>query len=198
MKLYNHTKLDSEICERVILEASKAIGAVPRTKHIPIKVVTCKGWSIKGTAYKGQKVSLAFMTRRQGRRINYDECRQMIEADGIMVLRIPIFKGRAFLQTAEDVFAIVAHEWRHIRDYQKGLKFDSHSVLYYNRCQEKRARRSEKLAEQNLHKMKEAQEAVLDLAINLEGLAEEREKKGWDNRKRKIRTEGPKKKLKIF
>ena len=102
-----------------------------------------------------------------------------------LALRFPVLDSRDALKLAERIFSVVAHEWRHIRDDQRGLRFDSHDIPYWYRCQEIRARRSQKLAGKNLHKMERAQEAVLNLAINIEEVVDEKEKRNGKSGKEK-------------
>lgn len=190
MRLFNHTKTNSDLLKKVILEAAKSIGIAPKTRYVPVKVIITSSWRVKGIAYKGREVTLAFMNGRNRRNRDYcTEAYTMIKANGFMVLSLPLLRhyGDA-LELAEIIFAVAAHEWRHIRDCQQGCRFDSHKVLYWDRCQEIRAKRSEKLAGINLHKSVNAQEAVLNLAINLEEVTKEVKRKyeeKWARRRKK-------------
>jgi hypothetical protein len=73
------------------------------------------------------------------------------------------------LPVAETFFSLAAHEFRHVRDFGKGLRWDTRRRSRHdNRPQERRAFHSQARAKRRLDARADWQDAVLNLAIALE------------------------------
>ena len=190
MKLYNNTRLDTEILRKVLYRAAKAVGSV-RTKEVVIKVTTSsrylsgrvEGWwggyyewflsgeSAPCTTYSSD---LHHSHRRSQR--DDTKGRLVFSDGGFMFLRIPVMGKYNWpdytdpLYLAEEIYRIAAHEWRHIRDKQKKKQFGQYNRRWANRPHERRAVNSANRALRLKDQRKDIQEAILDLALCVEAI----------------------------
>lgn len=180
MKFYNHTKIDDKILEKVFYRAAKATGSV-RTNKVIVKVNT-SGKYISGVAFKTYGWLYKGWLEKNRKKDAYslgwigDAAEKIYTDGGYIVLRIPVWSDFYYdlLEFAEKIYKVAAHEWRHIRDYQKNAIFHSHKIRWKNRCQEKRAMFSEKKAMVIKDKRLDIQEDVINLGIQIEQLRMER------------------------
>lgn len=93
---------------------------------------------------------------------------------GCLFLKIPVnrFWFKDVLVFAEKIFALVAHEWKHIADLQKEKEFGSYRRRWKNRPHERRAIVAENKAMRAKDKRMDIQDAIIDLAINIERVRE--------------------------
>ncbi len=176
MKLYNHTKINDKILEKVLYLSAKAVGAV-RTGKVVVKVTTstygCSG-EVRNSRYgfmyyHGYLNSSRKWNKKTGEYINKKD-RKLISTDGgYMFLKITA-KHREPLILAERIFDLASHEWQHIKDLQKHGKFGSYNRNWKNRPHERRAITASKRAERVKDKRLDIQDAILNLAIYIEEL----------------------------
>lgn len=173
MKLYNRTKLDDDLLEKVLYDAAKKTKIGVRAGNVVVKVTSSSSY-LSGCVWSASGVSKQWL---EGRKSSWSGV--FIKTDGAyMVLRIPVF-GRCQTEEVvlvESLFRTAAHEWKHVADYQKGKLFAHHKlgrsrrINWADRPQEKRAMAAATRAGKIMGERSDIQEALLELAINIERL----------------------------
>ena len=171
MKLYNNTRLDDKILYKVLYKAAKAVGSV-RTQKVVIKVTTAQnGNSGCVKCGKGHYGFYEWHLKGERRTAKGRKSQKLIYSDGgFMFLKICVgrLSGRDPLMTAENIYSLAAHEWRHIRDFQKKEHFGQYERNWANRPHERRAINSAKRADRIKMERPDIQDAIIDLGINIE------------------------------
>ena len=163
MKLYNRTKVPDKVLQEVLQHAARLVGA--RSKSVVVMVRSsrwCHGMAWRGMPYEW------FL---RGERWHKEHGRgELIDTDcGWFEIWLPKDFYSDPLVLAESFFKVAAHEWRHIRDYQKGGVF-TRKRRWASRPQEKRAIRSASRAMADMSKRRGAADAIIDLGIEIEKL----------------------------
>lgn len=187
MKLFNHTKIDNKILERVLYRAAKAVGSI-RTGGVVILVKTSsrhlsgrvkrtygflyrgwlEGWG-RNSKYWGYDSDLEIFTW-------FGKAAQAVYTDGgYMILKIPVYNAASSsycdpLDFAKFIYEYAAHEWRHVRDMQKKEHFGKYNRNWKNRPHERRACNSAKKAVKEVDRRSDIQDAIIDLAVEIERL----------------------------
>lgn len=177
MKLYNHTKVPDQILKDVLYHAAKLVGSV-RTSNVVVLVKMGKG----GGCVKDSIPYKGYLTNKKYPSEGY---KKLVKTDGgwmkIFLLRHK-YRNRTYdpqanthvtadeLGIAENFFSTAAHEWQHIKDFQKGKSFGQYNRNWKNRPHEKRAIVAASRAVRNIPKRKGCEDSILDLATTLEDL----------------------------
>ena len=179
MILYNHTKIPDDILTKVLYLAAKAVGSI-RTQKVVIKVTTssqyCSGRCHKlGLMYYHGFLRGSWDYDYSNSEYNKKSDRKLIPTDGgYMFLQIPVTtKWSRYsdpLDLAERIFALAAHEWQHIKDYQKKVKFGNYERNWKNRPHERRAITAAKRADRVKDKRTDIQDAILNLGFAIENI----------------------------
>jgi len=184
MKLFNHTKIPDQLLENLLYESAKAVGSI-RTAKVAIKVTENLGncFAHRGFVY-------ASYMKGERRKNGKWRSRRLIDSDGgWLELNLGAWmnkrewiewikneQGEYFLsktsldpmEASENVYKLMAHEWRHIRDFQKGEKFGNYNKRHNDRPHERRANNSMEKAVRMIDKRQGCADAILALAIHLE------------------------------
>jgi hypothetical protein len=167
MILENKTSIPDRILKDVVYHAAKAVGSV-RTGRLVVRIA----WASSGHGVAYPKTTYY---RRAG-------TKKWRSVDGWMKIWItrpphsrlkfvydsaPAFKYDG-LRDAESFYKTAAHEARHVRDGQKGVKFGEYNRNWKNRAHEKRAMRSAIKAESRIVSRPGCQDAIIALGIALE------------------------------
>jgi len=158
MRIYNRTRVDDAAIKAVLKAAKTAVGSCPTNMAVRVS----PGRYVHGLAFNYDIVRRKHMGMR-----NKLKGKLYVACDGYFDIWLPITRGEV-LETAEAFFQIAAHEMRHLRDFKKGLKFDSHKKRWNNRSHEKRAMRSASKAAKKMLKRADWQEAVIALGLAIE------------------------------
>lgn len=161
MRIFNRTKVDTAAIKAVLKAAKTAVGSCPTGMAIRVS----PGHYIHGAAYNYFWVRRKFMGMRNS--LGHGAHKLYVPCDGFFEIWLPIDRGDV-LQTAEEFYKCAAHEMRHLRDFAKGLKFDSHRKRYLNRSHEKRAMATACRAAKRLVSRADWQEAVIALGLAIE------------------------------
>lgn len=167
MKLFNHTKIDNQVLEKVLYLSAKAVGSI-RTQKVVIKI-TAGQRRLHGRVSRSNYYRWFLVSKRRHLDKSYTKRdKQVIYSDGgTMLLTIPLYYGDS-LRTAESIYSLMAHEWRHVKDNQKGIRFGDYNRNWKNRPHERRAMNAEKKAIRVKDKRDDIQEAVINLGIEIE------------------------------
>ena len=178
MKLYNKTKISDKVLERLLYRSAKAVGSV-RTQKVVVKVTASKtsyGHVSMGTGGFYYEWALRGQSWETGSE------KAICSDGGFMFLKIAISDYHQDpLDFADRVYRLAAHEWRHIRDYQKHVRFDTHRKRWANRSHEKRAMNSARKATREIDKRGDIQDAILNVALEAEAIWKDK-KDAWDKR----------------
>lgn len=170
MKLYNRTKIDNKALERILQEAAKAVYHL-RTRNVVIRVTTSQ-YGVGGFVRKLQSGMHYEGWLKKGKpKGYYDKENYWISNDKLvstddacMFLKIPVGSYLKYKTNLMDLatafYGTVAHEWRHIADYQNGAKFGEYNRNWKNRPHERRAIRSKARAMKLLEENEDTQKAV--------------------------------------
>jgi hypothetical protein len=160
MRIYNRTKVDDVAIKAVLKAAKTAVGSCPTNMAVRVS----QGRYVHGIAFDYDFVLRKLMGMRNKLKGN-----SYVACDGFFEIWLPTTRFDV-LKTAEAFFETAAHEMRHLRDFKKGLKFDSHKKRYYNRSHEKRAMRTASNAAKKMLKRTDWQEAVIALGLAIENV----------------------------
>jgi len=166
MIIFNHTRIATTALKTVLYKAAKAVGSV-RTGGVVVKIAQSLHshgraersnpfyfrWALAGKEHKGHLLT------------SID--REPVLSDGGYIF-IWLSNFCEPLRAAEDFYSTAAHEWRHIRDFQKGAKFGQYNRNWKNRPHERRAINSSKRAERTKNSRMDIQDAIITLGIAIE------------------------------
>lgn len=168
MIIFNHTKVSTTALKTVLYRAAKAVGSV-RTG----KVVVIISQSVRGTHGRVDQAGYRFYYRwavagrKRTRGVLTPLDRKPIHSDGGFLF-IWLAKGWEALSAAESFYSVAAHEWRHVRDFQKRLSFGQYNRNWKNRPHERRAINSCKRALRIKDSRTDIQDAIIALGIAIE------------------------------
>ena len=174
MKLYNQTKIDDEVLSAILYRAAKAVGSV-RTQNTVIKVTTSV-WRMHGRVHR--PFYMYYEKFLKGQPYSGDAGGSLVRSDGgYMFLSIPNPSGDQrnweALDFAEAIYELAAHEWRHVRDFQKGERYGDYNRNWKNRPHERRAISSTKRAVAMVDKDERIQDAIIALGLDIERIRKE-------------------------
>ena len=184
MKLYNRTVLSDEVLYPLFVEAGRAVDA--RTDQVIVRVVHGRT-RFHGMAVDFYSVNEAYLLGKR----NWRNTKRKINTDGGMIkLWIPLHKwhrwyqdgtvrhkgdsGAQALLQAEAIYKLVAHEWKHIQQYQQRTFVPTprdsagRRITWAERPCEIAAEEAMYVAFNNLGDS--AQEAILNVALKLENI----------------------------
>jgi len=172
MKLYNRTDLPDRLLERVLYHAAKNVGGV-RTSGVVVLVKPTRSiWYSRSCAHrsmiyewyaKGWTPKQCQARRDAGK----NPLGRLIITDGGWI-EIKLYINRDPFYGSMNFYEVAAHEWRHVKDYQRGVKFGDYHRLYRNRPHEKRAMQAASTAVRRIYKREGCNDAILELGIALE------------------------------
>lgn len=179
MKLYNKTRIPDDVIAPALLEAGRAAHA--RTTNVVVIVNPGRTWHsrVHGMAHRSSAVARWLVSSRRHTKTSgrTELVKGWVDTDGgyfsivLPVASLPRDMRRTAhdpLIRAESFYAIAAHEWAHIRQYQQGVRFDraQHNRRHDNRPWERAANRVMKAASSKLTSPR--QDAIIALAIALD------------------------------
>lgn len=169
MELYNHTRIPNKILEPVLYHAAKNVGSV-RTGNVVVVAIEKREVSHARQAafvyewFASQWRKPKNKDRAYGRSIRTDGGYVTLHMDPLRFDH-PHYDPLAF---AESLYSTMAHEWQHIKDFQKGKRFGDYNRNWANRPHERRAVTAQNRAVRNIEKRDGCADAILDLGIFIE------------------------------
>jgi hypothetical protein len=166
MRIVNNSWVPDKIVEKFVLAAKRGIGMSFSIENMVFEVRTARSWS-HGVA-NGRVTSRVI---GRGKQREWQNC-----PDGWVCvwLRKPQSKFTDPLDTAENIYGLIAHELRHIADGQdpealfQYFHKGGRRLIWRNRPHEKRAIHSEKVARERYQSDPKIQDAILECGVVIE------------------------------